>query len=279
MFAPDYPRVEGTDIIKFPKDDSSQRKAIFIAELMRHPAKANLHMLAEIIAWVSQPGETILDIMAGVGSILIAALTGRKIICIEIEPPFAAKIEQQREHIITNLKPDADIFVINGDCLKILPLPADHIIFSPPYAGIMKKKKFTAGDISADMIGEELLDYSATRGNVGQLNRFMYNQTMEKIYKKCFDSIRPGGTMTVIIKDYIENQKRVYLSDWVIRTCIRIGFEQKDWFKWEALGGGFPALYRSMGLETVDDEDIMVFVKPYKSFEEVTIKEAVLCHA
>jgi hypothetical protein len=61
-------------------------------------------------------------------------------------------------------------------------------------------------------------------------------------------------------------RRRIYLSDWLLRTCIRLGFEQVAWFKRSARGTGFKRLWASRGYEVVNDEDMVIFRRP----QEVT---------
>lgn len=258
--APTYPKNDKGWIL-FP-DDQDFRKSIFPQEVMSHPAKANLYMLLDIIQWVSKPGERLMDITAGTGSLMIGATIDRKILCMDIEENYYNLMVRSKE----NMENKDNIIVLHGDCRNLLPLPVNHIIFSPPYAkqriGKTPKEHQESTRQLAGTYEDSIDEYQECPRNLGNLNRFLFNQEMEKIYKLCYQSIIPPGTLTVIIKDYIEKQKRVSLSGWVIKACIRIGFENIGWFKREALGTGFLKLWRSRGMATVSDEDIITFRKP-----------------
>jgi len=259
-FAPEWPRNEKGWIL-FPKDTAGGiRQALFPPEAMQHPAKYNFAMIESIIDYVSNPGDTIMDIMAGTGTIMIAALSGRSVVCIEIEKVYHDIMIQAKEVIAPAA--DRSITILHGDCRDFLPIPVNHIIFSPPYAAILKTK--TTVDEKWKTMHRSHVRQSAYSGdmrNVGNLNKFLYNQAMEKIYGLCYQSILPGGTLTVIIKDYIQNSERVYLSKWVIKVCKSFGFIEKDWFKREATGSGYQDMWRSKGKATVDDEDIIIMRK------------------
>jgi len=258
-FAPQYPKSDEGWII-FP-DDQDFRKSLFVQEVMPHPAKANLYMLQSIIEWVSEPGESIMDITAGTGSIMIASNMGRNVFCVDIEEHYYKLMLESHAKMVHK---DV-ITIVNADCRDLLPLPISHIIFSPPYAkqriGKPPKNHQESTRQLAGTDQDSIDESQQNPKNLGNLNKFLFNQEMEKIYKLCYQSIIPPGTLTVIIKDYIVNQKRVSLSSWVIRACIRVGFENIGWFKREALGTGFLKLWRSRGMETVDDEDIITFRK------------------
>lgn len=271
QFAPGIPRIDHKDfkgLVDFPTQDADLRRQYFIEEVMHHGAKANLHLVNAIIDYVSEPGERIMDIMSGTGSILIATIQGRPVTCIEISEKYAGWIRQNYEKIKAIHPNAAPAVIINLPAQRALPMPCDHIIFSPPYANIMRKTKMTKGDITASLYGlseeeqDDFMEYEKQPENVGNRNRFFYNQEMEKIYKLCLQSVRPGGTLSIIIKDYIENDKRVFLSDWVVKVCLRMGWKQYDWYKWPALGSPYTRIYRAQGRNTVDDEDIIIFQRP-----------------
>lgn len=284
-FAPGVPRIDHKDfkgLVDFPTNDVAWRKSLFIDKVMNHRAKANLYMLKAIIEYVSEPGDRIMDIMSGTGSILIAAVMGRGVTCIEISPKYFGWIEKSLAKIAEYYPGVSNqVSLINASCQQVLPIPTNHIIFSPPYADIMRKQKITEGDITADIYGltkeeeADFMEYDKHPDNVGNRNRFFYNMEMEKIYKLAYESVKPGGTMTIILKDYIEKGKRVFLSDWALRACIRIGFEQYGWFKWPALGSPYTRIHRAQGKNTVDQEDIMIFQKPLpKTVQPVYLQQS-----
>jgi len=267
VFAEGFPR-NSKGWIQFLSDrqDWEIRKKLFPPEVGKHPAKANLSMLTAIIGFVSKEGDTILDPFAGTGSIFIAALQGRKIVAIEVSPGYVELLQRCREQILS-VKPNADILVLEGDCRSYLPLPADHIIYSPPYADIMKKTvtpttdKFSE-DIYSQSI-EEFHKYSAGEGNIGMLPEFFYFQALEKVLQLCYESLSANGTMTFITKDHIEEGKRVHITKRIVRMAERLGFVLVAAHKRDVSSEGSPytRIYRSQGRLTVDDEDIVIYRK------------------
>ena len=91
---------------------------------------------------------------------------------------------------------------------------------------------------------------------------------MEKVYAKCYETIKPGGTLSIIVKDHMEknnetgDRDRIQLSMSAYKACERVGFVEKDWFKWKAPGSVYTHIYRAKGWEVVEDEDIIVMQKP-----------------
>lgn len=265
MFAEGYKRNDKGEII-FPRDTELRKSLFFPDAVMAHPAKMNLYAQQAMIEYVSKPGETILDMFGGTGSLMIAATMGRRVILIELEDGYFNIIREG----IANLEdaiPEAKglVTVIQGDNRMILPIPVNHIISSPPYAGAMdiKKVREVKDERSAHFaeIDRQMMEYSKSPRNISKLNTFLYNQNMENIYRLCYQSLPVGGTLTVNIKDRINNGERVYLGKWVEKVCLKAGFKSVEWFSFEAMGTQFTATRRSRGEETVDAEDVIVFRK------------------
>src|SRR4030042_2475629 len=126
-FAPKYEREnskEGWPLIKFPLDKKWRGELFPELRLADHPAKANMYLVEACIDYVSEPGETVLDIMSGTGTIMIAALKGRKVVMIEIEKKFQDLIESEIECLeLSSPEVGKNCTLIRGDCFKILPIP------------------------------------------------------------------------------------------------------------------------------------------------------------
>ena len=262
-FASEY-KVNDDGLILFPRDTQYRKELFPKLKLDDHPAKANIYLVQAIIEFVSEPEETIMDIMAGTGTIMVAALVGRRVVCIDIEEDYT-KILEQGAQSLESIAPgiSSQITIIEGDALLLLPLPiADHIIFSPPYTNIMKKSTEFLDNLSRETLGKGLQTYSKNPNNVGNLNEFLYHQKMERIYKKTFDSLPPGGTLTIIIKDHIDKGERMYLGERAKRDCVRAGYEEAGHYKWLPPGTIYTSFMRARGDKVVDDEDIIVLRRP-----------------
>ena len=261
QFAPEYPLNE-QGWIKFPAD-SDYRKKMFPEEVNKHPAKANVYLIQSIIEYVSEPGQILIDIMAGTGTLMVGALIGREVICVEISELFHKLQVQARakmEHIAPGISDH--IMLINLPCQHYLPIPdlADHIIFSPQYAGIMKTKGTDQWNVDT---GYDFAEYSKSPLNLGTMTDFIWGHEMELIYKKCYQTIKPCGTMVLIVKDHMEKGKRVPLVDKAVIASVNAGFSYnaEEHFKWAAPGMPYTAARRAKGIEVVDDESIVVLRK------------------
>ncbi len=260
-FAPDLFRNDAGWIIL--PDDVTWRKSLFPPNVMKHLAKLQMYLLQSTYQYISKPGDILLDPMGGTGTLMMAALEGRTVITMDIEAGYHELQKEVYAHMQTNNPDMSPCIQLLGNCKLLLPIQCSHIIFSPPYANAFKPSKKLTG-IVADKYRvneEEFVRYAQTTGNVGMHNTFLFNQTMEKVYKLCYQSLQPGGTMSVIIKDRIEKGVRTYFSKWINRVCHQIGFKDYSWFKTLMLGGPWQDIRRSRDEDTVDDEDCIIFIK------------------
>jgi len=262
-FAPEYPRDEH-GWVKFP-NDITYRAEIFPPEVNQHPAKANVFLIQAIVEYVSELGQQLLDPFGGTGTLLTAALMGRNVMLIEISPKFH-ELQKIAVDKLESINPSVSehISLIKSPLQTVLPIPnfADHIIFSPPYSNIMKSKG--NDKLTQETTSHAIEEYTFTSPlNLGLMNDFLWAQQMEAVYKKCFVTLKPEGSMTIITKDHMKDRSRVQLSQSAVDACKRVGFRQNpaEWFKWLAPGSAYTHIYRARGWEVVDDEDIIILRK------------------
>jgi len=118
------------------KSDTSYRKDFFVPESFSHPAK----MVAPLLLWIvnkyTQPGETILDPMAGSGTMMLACPLGRNVVMLELEQKFVRmqvdnwqKVKQMPQLGYSM----GECTILQGDARNLEGL-CDSVITSPPYA-------------------------------------------------------------------------------------------------------------------------------------------------
>ena len=73
--------------IKF-KRDTSFRKQFFVPDSFAHPAKMDAQLLIWIVERYTKEGDTILDPMAGSGTMMLACTLGRDVVLVELEEKF-----------------------------------------------------------------------------------------------------------------------------------------------------------------------------------------------
>lgn len=116
----------------------------FLEHAIAHPAKANTKLLEFLIEEHTQPGDTVLDPMAGSGSTLVvAALKGRNAIGVELEQKFyewmeKSRINVEKHHALTS---KGWIRSICGDARRLseLLIQSDVILTSPPYSETLQQ--------------------------------------------------------------------------------------------------------------------------------------------
>ncbi len=120
------------------KPDKKHRDKYLTAGHFAHPAKMILPLQRWLVERYTQPGDVILDPMAGSGTILIACTMGRNVVAVELEDKF---IKMQRDNWakIQTIGPEmgstmGTATIHQGDARALEGLLADTIITSPPYA-------------------------------------------------------------------------------------------------------------------------------------------------
>ena len=118
------------------KSDIRLRSLWYTQEAMVHPAKAHLGMMEAIFEEYTNPGQWVVDPMAGIGGSLIGALMGRNMICVELEEhfvrPMLASWGKMRQHPMLG-HALGQVVILRGDA-RALPLrSADACVFSPPW--------------------------------------------------------------------------------------------------------------------------------------------------
>jgi modification methylase len=241
-------------ILDYPKD--SLRYKYFVRESNQHQAKLELRTFMELVNIYTEVGDTILDPMSGIGTIHLANYLGRHTVAIELVPEF---VELQRANIAymrSVWEDDIELFmelgsfkdfaldaseigdnhIYGGDCRRHLPFPetdntgmVDAVIFSPPYGSLWS---FSAKQRESKVMQEKnyTVGYDDSVANVGNIQNYPhYLTSMSIIYGKCFESLKPGGVLVTVCKDYLHQGRRVPCSRDNLRLCMDAGFFVEDW--------------------------------------------------
>lgn len=253
----------------FPRDVEERRK-LFPPEVFHHPAKMHLGLARAIIDAYTKPGDHILDPFGGTGTTAIAALSGRRVTLIELEPNFCSLIVSALalwREMSLECEP---VTVLQGDSRRIMEeLVSDsfsHVITSPPYASTMAKTQYQMPEVPGLRSQVEDAIKYAGKGtspfNLGRINAFLFNEAMQNIYRQAHRVLQPGGLYVSVTKDYISGGRRMPLGADTIRSCQALGLTfTGDWFKWLPQATAFKSIQKSKGSMVVEDEDIIVFQK------------------
>jgi len=247
-FASRYPRNDENWIL-FPVNDTARRKELFHPDVFKHPAKANIYLIEALIEYLSEPGQTVLDPFGGTGTILIAATMDRNVVAIELEDTYFALI--QETYLDWSDMPRFEdrlgsAAILQGDCRLVLPVYCDHAIFSPPYSQALGSKPMNLKKLQGKWEGDPET-YSGGTTNLARLNVFFYGQAMRAVYKGVYQSLPPGGSMAVIIKDQMRGEERIFLSKDCIYQATGVGFKLEEWHKWKPKGSPFVDIVASKG--------------------------------
>lgn len=142
-----YREIPEDRVLEFPGTPGFKSwEPFFTDESTTHPAKMNLNLLRWILETYTEPGEVVLDPMAGTGStIILAALMGRHGIAVEYEPRFCDMIRAniERTERQATLTSKGRMVCIQGDARELSKLlsEADQIVTSPPYSESMSKRR------------------------------------------------------------------------------------------------------------------------------------------
>lgn len=246
----------------YPRD-ASLRKSMFSSELydliQSHPAKQNAHLHKDIVEFVSEPGDTILDPFGGVGTTLLSATLGRNVVLIEVEEYYCDIIRRSITELDNNGASNGRMMLIQADNRLAMPIPCDHIITSPPYGNDLFKD---ADKALNETIGKQVEQYGKSNQNIGKLNPFVYKQAMQQVYALMVQSLRPGGTITITHRDRMREGERILYIDSIIGTLRKLGLKIYNLDKWKAPGSIQSRVNEAMGAEVVLDEDIITMRKP-----------------
>lgn len=249
--------------LRYPVD-RGLRRGMYSEELcdaiMTHPAKQQAHLHKDICEYVSSIGDTILDPFGGVGTSLLSATLGRHVVLVEIEDYYVGIIRRCIAELESRSTEFPDglgrMMVIQSDNRLALPIPCDHIITSPPYGNDLAKEAESAGLTST--IGAQGMQYSKANQNIGKLPPFIYKQAMHKVYELMVKSVKVGGTITITHRDRIRDGERILYIESIVSTLVKLGCSVHLLDKWKAPGSMAAAVNKSMGLEVIEDEDIII---------------------
>jgi DNA modification methylase len=119
------------------KRDTAFRKQFFVPDSFAHPAKMDAQLLIRIVETYTEPGETILDPMAGSGTTMLACMLGRNVILVELEEKFVKMCRDNWEQV--RMRPQlgytmGECVIMQGDARWLEGLLVDKCIFSPPFS-------------------------------------------------------------------------------------------------------------------------------------------------
>ena len=85
---------------------------------------------------------------------------------------------------------------------------------------------------------------------------------MIKTYTRMVEGLKPGGTITITHRDRLRGDTRVLYAMNIMKTLADLGCELISWEKWKVPGSVLAEVNRKKGVEPIEDEDVLSFLKP-----------------
>lgn len=215
-----------------------QRRGRYCPASMRHPGKMLPELARQLIDAYTLPGDTVLDPMSGIGTTGVEAVhLGRHYVGIELEPRFVA-LQNHNLTLAHSQGATGQATVLPGDARHLPEHVAgsvDAVITSPPYGDRLRPRPGPPSEFMRDLIARGRMradvipaGYGLGRDNLGNLPDASYLQEMERVYAGCFQVLKPGGILAVVIRPGRDRQRLRPLHYETARLCTKLGFDWID---------------------------------------------------
>ena len=186
----------GKEWIKFTKSWFILRSKRRNQEVLLHPAKFPESLVERYISFFTKEGETVLDPMAGIGTVnFVCENLGRIGYSIELEKKYF-DIGKKR----------SNQFYYLSDCRKYqkFNLPkVDYIITSPPYWDSLKRSHIRQLKRKAEGLDTE---YSSNINNLENINEYeKFLKELVVIYKNFKNLLKPKKYLTIVVNNIYKN--------------------------------------------------------------------------
>jgi tRNA G10 N-methylase Trm11 len=209
----------------------------FPKEAVRHPAKANLHLIERLITLVSSPGDLILDPFAGTFSTcVVSVLMSREAVGVEIDQEYhgwgleaSERVQEEIGRSFHVLWADASTI---GNLLR--PSSVDAVVTSHPYvlvslhAGDPERRLervLRAGGDPRDFFGSAArnsLRERSHRHDYYSLNRWMI--LMGNVLSGLWEALRAGSLAAFVVRNRIRRGSLLKLDSILASLASDAGF-------------------------------------------------------
>lgn len=208
-----------------------------------HGAMKPPELMADIMRFFTKQGELVLDPFAGVGGTLLgAALCGRRSLGVEINPRWASVYERiRREFVVKDgviverrscQNPSCEITgeMAVGDCVEYMETLAtesvDAIVTDPPY-GCQHETSVFACETNFNMFN---IDEARDFGNSSDFDEFY--RRMGAFGEQAMRVLRPGRYMALIVGDRYRHGEYIPLAVRIADVMRDVGFKLKGIKVW-----------------------------------------------
>lgn len=225
------------DAITFDSD-VGERRHLFDEGCFQHPAKMHLGLLRFLVERYTHYDQTILDPMAGSGSLLLGAYLLRNVILRDLQPEY---VDLMRKSEII-LRRRAGLFcgcidIAQADARTLEGVTCDHIIFSPPYGfevgtpGSWERRVQRLATVHHDKRWQRAFGnytahnfhYSGGQDNTGNKSGRNYWADMTAIYARCAELLSPGGLLILVLKNHYRRGKLIDVVGKTVEVISALG--------------------------------------------------------
>lgn len=215
-----------------------QRAGRYVPEANAHPGKMLPAIAAHTIDAYTDPGETVLDPMCGIGTTLVeAARLARHGVGVEYEPRWAtlarANLVHTRGHGADETEGTGR--VVDGDARRLADLLEPElrdrvalVVTSPPYGASTHGHVRSTRDSGRSGIGKCNHRYSSDRANLAHRGMPALVEGVTAILAGCRVLLRPGGIVAITTRPFREGGELVDFPAAVAEAGEAAGLEPLD---------------------------------------------------
>lgn len=251
-----------------PKRDVYQRGRLFDPRSFSHHGKANLNLIQSLLDSYSDPGDLVLDPMAGTGSIFVGLLTGRRVLAGDVEDQWVTLLRDNaaglaRRSVFAFASPGLAVQWDAGR-LPIVQNTIDLVIMSPPYYDCFSNWDVNRSHlVPEDRLNETGIAYGLHPAQIGNLHVYeSYLRAMRQVYAEAWRVLRPGKSLVLILKDVIRDGRTVAVVEDNLTLALASGFSLLERFDLPVRGTQFRNVQRArLGQEGPSTEPVLVLCK------------------
>jgi tRNA G10 N-methylase Trm11 len=200
-------------------------RRFFPREAVRHPAKADLHLIERLVELASSPGDLVLESFAGTFSTcVVSILMGREAVGVEIEQEYLGWGLEASKRVQEEIGRSFHVLWADASTIGNLLCPSsvDAVVTSPPYvlvslhAGDPERRLervLRAGGDPRDFFGSmarNALRERSHRHDYYSLNRWMI--LMGNVLSGLWEVLRAGSLAAFVVRNRIRRGSLLELS-------------------------------------------------------------------
>jgi hypothetical protein len=241
---------------------------LFDERSFSHHGKANLNLVQALLDTYTDPGDLVLDPMAGTGSVFVGSLTGRRVVAGDVESQWASLLRDNaaglgHQSLFALASPGLGCQWDAGR-LPIADLSVDLVLTSPPYFDTFSNWDCNRTHLVADArLNEHGTAYGLHPQQIGNIHVYeSYLRAMRQVYGEAWRVLVPGRNLVLIVKDVIRDGRTVAVVEDNLTLAMAMGFSLVDRADVPARGSRFRNVLKArLGQEGPSSEPVLVLAK------------------